>query len=158
MSSQIPEVQALFAVMGVNSVTIATIGFCVSVLALVLLWIQRRKLLKAMADVKFELSEMGKIVKKWHGDNRQSSRERNVVIDALVAEFGYDPQNTADMAVSHIVVYRSGGFVTPIALPSVLTTAKGVGPENTLKARLDAVCLEIVRAGESDAESGTDPE
>ena len=62
MNSPIPEVQALFAVMGVSSITIATIGFCVAVLALILFWFQRRKVLNAVADVRSELSEVRAII------------------------------------------------------------------------------------------------
>ena len=149
MNSPIPEVQALFAVMGVSSITIAAIGFCVSVLALVLLWFQRRKLLKAIADVKFELSEVGKVVKKWHEDELRSSREQNAIITELVAELGYDVSQTLTAAAAHVSILGIGKILGPLISPMepVLRTSPSGMRENTLKRMVHELRMESVQEG-----------
>ena len=156
MNSPIPEVQALFAVMGGFSITIATIAFCLSGLAIYLSWLRAKMLKKILEQFSRDQDEVASAMKKFRSDWIRNSREKQVVIDALVAELGYDPQNTANMAISHTVIFGVRTLVAPIALPSVLTMAKGVGLENTLKARVDEVRLEVIGTGGSDGESGPD--
>ena len=156
MNSPIPEVQALFAVMGVSSITIATIAFCLSGLAIYLSWLRAKVLKKILEQFSRDQDEVASAMKKFRSDWIRSSREKQAIIDALVAELGYDPLRTMNMATAHTVVYDMSTLVAPIALPSVLMTARNVGPENTLKARVDEVRLEVIRAGGSDGESGSE--